>query len=109
MADIADLVNEPKEKGRFLNLILTRHVDFVVCDMRHRTAVLGIELDDSSHKKYDRTQSDEFKNTVFKQAEFPLLRFDVRTYKTADIETKIREALGDENIYRAPTVPGRQG
>lgn len=109
MSDVVYLANEPKEKWRHLNLILTRHIDFVVCDMRHRTALLGIELDDSSHNKFDRTESDMFKNTVFQQSGFPFLRFKVETFSATEIETKIRDALNDDTVYKAPEASTRHG
>lgn len=95
MADIVALENEPKDRARYVNLILSRHIDFVLSDAKRDQALLGIELDDSSHTRYDSKENDAFKNTVFKQVGLPLLRFDVSKYSKADVESRIREALKD--------------
>lgn len=95
MADIVKLTNDPKDKGRYINYILTRHIDFVICDMRPKApkALIGIELDDPTHRYRDRSESDEFKNSVFKQVGLPLLRFRVGTYSRAEVDFQIRKTL----------------
>lgn len=100
MADIVNLVNEPKDKGRYINYILTRHIDFLVCDMRYQKPLFGIELNDSSHMLYDRQESDKFKQSVFDQVNLPLLPFDVKTYTWAEVENRIREALAVQGPNR---------
>jgi len=48
-----------------LNKIIKKSVDFVLYDKRYKP-VLVIELDDSSHFKWDRIKRDEFVNAVMK-------------------------------------------
>lgn len=93
MADIVDLANEPKDRGRYINWILTRHIDFVLCDKPKQRPLLGIELNDSSHTRYDRAESDKFKQSVFAQVGLPLRSFDVRSYQESDVVNRIREVL----------------
>jgi len=100
MADIVDLANEPKDRGRYINWILTRHIDFVMCDKPQQRPLLGIELDDSSHTKYDRAESDRFKSSVFEQVGLELLRFNVRTYTNAEVVNRIRAVLAKNSVYR---------
>jgi hypothetical protein len=98
MADIVDLANEPKDRGRYINLILTRHIDFVMCDKLRQRPLLGIELDDSSHTKYDRAESDKFKKSVFEQVGLDLLRFDVRKYTNDEVVDRIRKVLAKNSV-----------
>ncbi|MCX6032432.1 MAG: DUF2726 domain-containing protein [Chloroflexi bacterium] len=98
MADLVDLANEPKDRGRYINWILTRHIDFVICEKPQQRPRLGIELNDSSHTQYDRAESDKFKKSVFEQVGLPLLPFDAKTYKESEVVNQIREALANHSI-----------
>ena len=98
MADLVDLANEPKDRGRYINWILTRHIDFVLCDKPQQRPLLGIELNDSSHTRYDRRESDEFKKSVFRQVGLPLLPFDVKAYNENEVVNQIREVLVSRSV-----------
>jgi len=98
MADLVDLVNEPKDRGRYINWILTRHLDFVICDKSRQRPLLVIELDDSSHAKYDRRESDQFKTSVFEQAGLPLRRFRVKAYNDAEVVNEILTVLTSDSV-----------
>jgi hypothetical protein len=98
MADIVDLANEPKDRGRYINWILTRHIDFVLCDKPKQRPLLGIELNDSSHTRYDRRESDEFKKSVFRQVGLPLLPFDVKAYNENEVVNQIRKVLVSRSV-----------
>ena len=98
MADLVDLANEPRDRWRSINLILTRHIDFVICEKPQQRPRLGIELNDSSHTQYDRAESDKFKKSVFEQVGLPLLPFDVKTYTESEVVDQIREALANYSV-----------
>jgi very-short-patch-repair endonuclease len=60
-----------------LNPIGQKHVDFLVCRHGDWMPMLGIELDDSTHNRKDRRESDCFKNNLFAHIGIPLLRVNV--------------------------------
>ncbi|MFO7955751.1 MAG: DUF2726 domain-containing protein [Candidatus Brocadiia bacterium] len=56
------------------NRIAQKHLDFLVCDPDTMRPLLGIELDDSSHRSKRARQRDAFEDEVFKAAGLPLVR-----------------------------------
>jgi len=56
-----------------MNRVMSKHVDFVLCDLQAVTPVLVIELDDSSHGRDDRRARDEFVDGVLSAAGLPIL------------------------------------
>lgn len=74
MADVLYLANEPINRKIYNNNIRCRHFDYVLCEPQKYKPVLAIELDDSSHQKYDRKASDKFKNAACQSARLALLR-----------------------------------
>jgi hypothetical protein len=54
-----------------------KHIDFVLCDNDSLEVCLAIELDDASHRRPDRQQSDQFKAEALASAGLPLLRVDM--------------------------------
>ena len=95
MVRIADLIRV--EKGTknmrsWLNRILSKHIDFVLCDPSTLVPVLAIELDDSSHDRPERQERDRFVNEAFESAGLPLLRIGVQgTYEVKDLREKIEQ------------------
>jgi hypothetical protein len=78
LADLIWIANEPTDKKFHSNQIQCKHIDFVLCNRSTLEPVLALELDDSSHQKYDRRESDEVKDRVCAQARLPLLRVKVQ-------------------------------
>ncbi len=77
MVRIADLLSVPKGTDNhrsWLNKILSKHIDFVICDKDSLEVLAGIELDDPSHLQPARIQRDKFVNAAFDDAGLPLLR-----------------------------------
>ena len=97
MVRIADLIRVQKGSinGRkWLNKILAKHIDFVLCDPGSLEPVMCIELDDSSHNRADRIERDKFVNDAFDAAELPLLRIPVEaTYNAREVRDLIDEVL----------------
>jgi Na+-transporting methylmalonyl-CoA/oxaloacetate decarboxylase gamma subunit len=97
MADVMYLENEPVDKKYFRNHIRCRHFDFVLCEPLQQRPVIAIELDDSSHQRYDRKASDDFKNMACQTAKFPLLRIKLPYKYSKDeflhlIQTRVENA-----------------
>lgn len=85
MVRIADILKVPrgiKKRRSWLNKILSKHIDFVLCDGESLEIVVGIELDDASHNRAHRIERDRFVNAAFEDAGIPLLR--VKTQKDYD-------------------------
>ncbi len=73
---VADLLYSSKSKRSWqtdFNRIKAKHIDFVICDKEKISPLVAIELDDSSHNRYDRKQRDNFIDEAFKVAQLPLL------------------------------------
>lgn len=104
---LADLffVARPNENKGFFNRIAQRHLDFLVCDTATMKPLLGIELDDSSHKRTTRQERDEFVNQVFSTADLPLVRVPAqRAYKASEITALIAPFMKFERENIAPQI-----
>ena len=89
LADVF-FVARPNENRAYFSKISQKHIDFLVCNPKTMKPLLGIELDDASHKRADRQARDQFVNNVFAVAHLPLLRFPVQhTYNRDEIVSKI--------------------
>lgn len=93
---LADLffVQRPHENRSAFNRIAQRHIDFLLCQSQTMQPLLGIELDDASHARADRVESDAFLDRVFAAAGLPLLRIPAqRAYNTHELADKINPFL----------------
>jgi very-short-patch-repair endonuclease len=82
------------------NKISRKHVDFLLCRPDKMEPVLGIELDDSSHRREDRLERDIFVDDVFNAAGLPLVRFrNKQSYALSEIREKIENALKQGKEY----------
>ena len=64
LGDIIWLANEPENRKYHINQLLCKHFDFLLCEKGTYKPLLVIELDDSSHDKYEHHERDEFKDKV---------------------------------------------
>jgi len=95
LADVF-FVTHPNENMSAYNRINRKHVDFLVCEPKTMKPRFAIELDDSSHKRSDREERDDFVDGVFNGASFPLIRIPVRTgYNTVELSALIKQTLQD--------------
>lgn len=98
MVRIADLLrvdSGARNRRSWLNKILAKHIDFVLCHPGSLEPVLCIELDDSSHQRKDRQERDAFVDHAFESAGLPLLRFPVQSnYDANEIRQLIRKEIG---------------
>lgn len=87
------------------NRINRKHVDFLICEPKTMSPKFAIELDDSSHKRSDRSERDQFVNKVFAQAGLPIVRVQVRaSYSQSELGEVFREALSQSS--QMPAVEG---
>ena len=97
MVRIADLLRVQegiKNRRSWINKILAKHVDFVLCEPATLEPILCIELDDRSHQRSDRQARDEFLDEAFDSAGLPLLRVPVRSsYQSGEIRALIDNLL----------------
>jgi very-short-patch-repair endonuclease len=99
MADFVWLANEPADRKFHNSQILCKHVDFLLCDKESLRPLLVIELDDNSHRKYDRRESDEFKNKTFAAIGLPIKRITVQAhYSTPELHEQIRSVLQENGV-----------
>ena len=95
IADLLRVEDGVRNKRSWINKILAKHVDFVLCDPGSLVPVLCIELDDRSHARPDRVERDEFVDAAFDSAGLPLLRIPVqKNYPPREIRDLINELLG---------------
>ena len=97
MVRIADLLRVEKgnkHRRKWLNKILAKHIDFVLCDPGSLKPIVCLELDDVSHQRPDRIERDKFVNLAFKSAQLPLLRIPTQIeYKSREIRELIESVL----------------
>ena len=85
----------------YRNKINRKHVDFLLCDPQTMTPLMGIELDDASHKRADRRARDEFVDEVFEAAKLPLARVRAQaSYAPREIAAQLRQA----GLGKSPAV-----
>jgi len=95
MVRIADLLKVPtgiKQRRSWLNKILSKHIDFVLCDKETLAIAIAIELDDPSHNRPHRIERDRFVNAAFADADIPLLRIPTqKQYDPGEIRKQIEK------------------
>ena len=95
LADVF-FVARPDRNLRYYNRIIQKHIDFLVCEPRTMRPVVGIELDDRSHKRADRQRRDRFVEEVFKAAGLPLVRISVQqSYTRSELLEVLSPYLSD--------------
>lgn len=79
--NLADIffVARPHENQAYRNKIDRKHVDFLLLQPETLKPLVGLELDDASHKRADRIERDQFVNQVFATAGLPLIRVPARS------------------------------
>lgn len=94
IADLLRVEKGDKNRRKWLNKILAKHIDFVLCDPGSLEPQVCIELDDPSHERQDRIDRDIFVNDAFESAGLPLLRIPTQpSYRSREIRELIDEVL----------------
>lgn len=98
MVRLADLIQVKPQTATpqvWQNKILSKHLDFVLCDPETLEAKLAIELDDASHEKPERKARDAFVDEALSAAGLPILRVPCAAeYDRGALRKSIREKLG---------------
>ena len=94
---LMDLVYLPKGTEnwqRHKNRVISKHVDFVLCDRQNIAPVLVIELDDASHEREDRRERDTFLDKALATASLPILHVAAkRSYAPKELAELIQQKL----------------
>jgi hypothetical protein len=102
-------VDHPNENHAAFGRIRQKRVDFVICDPTTMKPRFAIELDDSSHKREDRQERDEFVDKVFEAAGLPLVHIPARSeYNTQELGVVFKRALSNSkpaDILPLPKSP----
>jgi len=86
---------EHRTNVTYRNKIARKHVDFLLCDPQSMRPLLGIELDDTSHRRATRQERDRFVEQVFAAAGLPLQRVPVRgSYNIRELAATLRQRAG---------------
>ena len=94
IADLLRVEKNNKHRRKWLNKILAKHIDFVLCDPGSLKPLVCIELDDVSHQRPERIERDKFVNRAFKSAQLPLLRIPTQPeYKAREIRQLIESVM----------------
>jgi len=105
LADVF-FVARPNENVAYFNRIAQKHLDFLICDSVTMKPLFGVELDDSSHKRNDRQERDEFIESVCMVAGLPLLRLPVqREYNSREIAAQIAPFVSEKVSVSIPPQP----
>lgn len=93
----------------YRNKIDRKHVDFLLCHPQTVRPMLGIELDDRSHKRPDRQQRDQFVDGVFAAAGLPLVHVPVnRSYATDKLRAFLQQKAEAVNGSEPPDVEKKE-
>lgn len=110
---LADIVRprrglSQQQRYAALNRIISKHVDFVLCQPSTWQVVGVIELDDRSHQSERRRERDSFLDAALSAAGIPVLHVPAqRSYVVADIQRQISEAFKAEPSAGGNAAPPR--
>ncbi len=95
LGDVIDVPLGTTDRQAHRNRIDRKHLDFVLCSPADFVPALAIELDDSSHERFDRRRRrDAFVDSALAAAGLPILRVPVRlVYDPAELRAQIDERL----------------
>lgn len=109
LADIVCPRRGMSQRQRYaaLNRIISKHVDFVLCEPGGWRVACVVELDDRSHQAVRRRERDAFVDAALLAAGIPVLHIPVRRYyDPSDIQRQIAEVLrADASSGQARHLP----
>lgn len=94
LADLVFIPSGTKKRQSYFNRIQSKHIDFVLCNHDAVRPMLAIELDDSSHRRADRRDRDDFVDAALSAAGLPMLRVPAQgSYDLATLQATINQSL----------------
>jgi hypothetical protein len=94
LVDLVWLPKETESRQSHLNRVLSKHVDFVLCDRDSVRPLLCIELDDASHGRADRKERDTFLDAALNAAGLPLLHVRAsKAYNVAALKQQLEAMI----------------
>ncbi len=87
LADFIETTAKGKEYYTWFNKIKSKHIDFLVWDIKKNIIAIGIELDGNSHESVKMRERDDFVNKLYKQINFPLKRIKVGKNFVEEVKT----------------------
>jgi len=84
---------------KYFNKISRKSIDFVLVDKKDCRIRLCIELDDNTHKKYNRIERDKFINKLFKDLNINLIRISSRFHYNKEELKNLIENNISKNYY----------
>jgi hypothetical protein len=103
---LGDIFEVPNRDFQWVVKIGSKHIDFLLCEPETFRPVLGIELDDVSHRRPERVKRDEFVNEVFAVAKLPLIRIPVQTsYEVNALKAQMDQTLAGVTRRLAELLP----
>jgi hypothetical protein len=100
------------DRQKAFNRIVSKHIDFALCKRDDLSLLCAIELDDSSHKRRDREDRDDFLENALNAAAIPFIRFAARaSYNVQEVREEIGKATGLDlqspgDVTRPKPAPG---
>lgn len=107
LADVAEVKKglSNSERQSALNKVSSKHLDFLLCDVRDLAPICAIELDDRSHSSAGRQARDRFLEDVLTGLNLPLLRVSARkAYSIPEIQQEIEKVTGKKMAEAAAAV-----
>ncbi|MBA3708767.1 MAG: DUF2726 domain-containing protein [Planctomycetes bacterium] len=101
LRDLVEVVGRGSKLGP-LGKVGAKHIDFAICDTVTFRVVGTIEVDDATHQRADRADSDKTKDAVLAKVGIPLIRIRARaSYGRQDVETALKQFLVPAEVDRA--------
>ena len=107
---LADVIEPKKGLGKStrqcaLDGIASKNLDFVLTLPGSLNIACVIELDNSSHRKPDRVERDDFVESALARADVPLIRFQAQPmYSVDEIKDSLADAFADTRELREPRL-----
>lgn len=106
LEDLVEPLDKPKtsEYATARNFIRAMHIDFLLCNTEDLNFICAIELDDSSHFRNSRKESDEKKEKALSDAKIPLFRIPTKYKDSKDyiIKTIFNTEEDNASDWKSP-------
>lgn len=98
---LIDVIEPRRADPAARNRVISKQLDFVVCDRTTLKVLFAIELNDRSHERPERQQRDAFLANAMREAGLPLYFFKAARRYTQQV---IQEHLFQQGLRQEPRV-----